>query len=286
MRRPIVVVAALVTLILVLSISIGFVFLKYENSANNGVSTTPSSAPSNSPETTPFEAKHYTYTVIHTYPHDSTAFTEGLVYADGNLYESTGAYASNSTLRRVDLTSGNVQSEVATPDFGEGIAIVNDTVIQLTWQSHTGFIYNKTSLGVIGSFPYPTDGWGLTYDGKQLIMSDGSNNLYFLDPITFQRVSQVHVHDGSASIAQINELEYVNGSIYANIFQSRQIAIINPETGQVTGWVDLSGLQGSIGANPESVLNGIAYDVTGDRLFVTGKDWPSLYEIRLVLASK
>jgi glutamine cyclotransferase len=285
MRSPIVVAAALVTLILVLSVSIAFVFLNYENSANNGVSTTPSSVPSNLPETTPFEAQHYTYTVIHTYPHDSTAFTEGLVYADSNLYESTGAYASNSTLRRVDLTSGNVHSEVATPDFGEGIAVVNGTIIQLTWRSHTGFLYNKTSLGVIGNFTYPNEGWGLTYDGKQLIMSDGSSNLYFLDPVTFQRVGQVQVHDGRTSVAQINELEYVNGSVYANIFQQRTIAIINPETGQVTGWVDLSGLQGAPDTNPETVLNGIAYDAAGDRLFVTGKDWPNLYEIKLVPAS-
>lgn len=295
MKHPLAVAAALMTLILVLTVSVSVVYLNGGTNSTIGSSPTPSpiaslsnsASPYTSP--TPFEVQHYTYTIANTYPHDPTAFTEGLVYDAGYLYESTGSYPEGviSTLRRVDLTSGNVVAQVSLPSqyFGEGIAIVNDTIVQLTWQSHLCFVYNKTSLALIGNFSYPTDGWGLTYNGTQLIMSDGSNNLYFLNPATFQRVGEIQVHEGTVPITQINELEYINGSIYANIFESRQIVIINPETGQVTGRIDLSGLQGSSGTDPNFVLNGIGYDTSGNRLFVTGKDWPDLYEIKLVPAA-
>jgi glutamine cyclotransferase len=227
-------------------------------------------------------ATHYTYTIVNTYPHDTNAFTEGLVYLDGFLYESTGLYG-NSTLRRVDLTTGNVLQEAVLQFqyFGEGIAIVNNTIIQLTWRSHIGFIYNKTTFTLIGNFTYPTEGWGLTFGNKKLIMSDGSDYLFFLDPITFQLTGQIQVRDGNTTVININELEYINGDVYANIWQTNKIAIINPETGQVKAWIDLTGLASENTLNAEAVLNGIAHDQKDDRLFVTGKSWSSLYQIKL-----
>jgi glutamine cyclotransferase len=165
--------------------------------------------------------------------------------------------------------------------FGEGIAIVNNTIIQLTWQSRIGFIYNKTTFSLLGNFTYPTEGWGLTFDNKKLIMSDGSDNLYFLDPTTFQLTGQIQVRDGNTTVININELEYINGDIYANIWQTNKIAIINPETGQVKAWIDLTGLPSENTSNTEAVLNGIAHDQKDDRLFVTGKNWPNLYQIKL-----
>ncbi len=235
----------------------------------------PTQTPSNSPTL-------YTYNIVQTYPHDTNAFTEGLVFDSGYLYESTG---ESSSLRRVDLTSGNELKEVNLPAeyFGEGLTVINDTLIQLTWQNHVGFIYDKATLSLIGNFSYSTEGWGLTYDGIRLIMSDGTSNLYFLDPTTFQGIGQVSVHDGNTSVADINELEYVNGDVYANIWMQQKIAIINPQNGQVKGWIDLSGLyQTNNPSNiPDNVLNGIAYDAQTNRLFITGKDWPNLYQITM-----
>jgi glutaminyl-peptide cyclotransferase len=224
--------------------------------------------------------QQYTYSIVNTYPHDPNAFTEGLVYNGSFLFESTGLFG-DSTLRRVDLANGNVLQEIALPGehFGEGITIVNDTIVQLTWQSEIGFVYNINSFEVLKNFTYPTEGWGLTFDGENLIMSDGSENLFFLDPTNFQRTSQIKVHDGNSSVFNLNELEFVNGEVYANIWLQQKIAIINPETGAVRAWIDLTGLGNSIG---ENVLNGIAYDGKNNRLFVTGKDWPQLFEIRLV----
>lgn len=223
--------------------------------------------------------KLYTYSVVKTYPHDSSAFTEGLVFDNGVLYESTGIYGSSS-LRRVALDNGSVLQEVLLPAdyFGEGLTVVNGSLVQLTWQNNTGFVYDKT-FGLVGNFSYSTEGWGLTYDGSRLIMSDGSSNLFFLDPVTFQKVGQVSVHDGNSSVTNINELEYVNGDVYANIWMQQKIAIINPQTGQVKGWIDLTGIYQS--SDPNAVLNGIAYDSKTDRLFVTGKDWPNLYQITI-----
>jgi len=236
------------------------------------------------------KAAYYTYAIVNTYPHDTKAFTEGLTYADGFLYESSGlnsTYGGVSSLRRADLATGDVVQKYTLPSqyFGEGIAIVNNTIIQLTWQSHIGFIYDKNTFALIGNFSYPTEGWGLTFDGKQLIVSDGSDNLYFLNPTTLQRTGQVKVHDGNTDIVNINSLQYINGDVYANIWQTSQIAIINPQTGQVKAWIELAGLPAAvaINSNPEAVLNGIAYDQQNNRLFVTGKDWPSLYQIKLVL---
>ena len=226
---------------------------------------------------------NYTYEVIKTYPHDSDAFTEGLVFSNGFLYESTGLYG-NSSLRRVDLETGQVLQTHRLPDqfFGEGIAIVNNTIVQLTWQSHSGFVYDENSFTILKKFTYQTEGWGLTYNGSQLIMSDGSANLYFLDPQTFEKTWQIEVHDNIGPVTNLNELEYVHGDIYANIWLQTRIAIINPQTGHVKAWINMTGLQNPTIQDPNSVLNGIAYDAKGNKLFVTGKMWPQLFEIKLV----
>jgi glutamine cyclotransferase len=230
-------------------------------------------------------ALHYTYMVADVYHHDTDAFTEGLVFDSGFLYESTGLY-SNSTLRRVDLETGGVLQLVSLQPqyFGEGIAVVGDKIVQLTWQSHKGFVYDKASFDFMQEFQYTTEGWGLTYDGSRLIMSDGTSSLYFLDPVTFQRIGQVTVHD-TGPVTELNELEYINGTVYANIWREEKVAVINPQNGQVTAWIDLTGIQDLKNQDPKNVLNGIAYDANGHRLFVTGKMWPHIFEINLILST-
>ena len=224
-----------------------------------------------------------TYEVVKVYPHDQNAFTQGLVIENGVLYEGTGLYGS-STLRRVDLETGNVLQSYALPDefFGEGITVFGDRIIQLTWQNQKGFAYDKNSFDLLQEFSYPTEGWGITHNGSTLIMSDGTANLYFLDPETFQKVGQVEVRDGNASVTNLNELEYINGEVYANIWMTDKIAIIDPQTWQVKAWIDLTGIYTQENNDPNSVLNGIAYDAEGDRLFVTGKLWSQLFEIKLI----
>ncbi|MCJ7573653.1 glutaminyl-peptide cyclotransferase [Candidatus Bathyarchaeota archaeon] len=224
----------------------------------------------------------YTYNVVNVYPHDENAFTQGLVFEDGFLYEGTGLYG-NSSLRRVELETGKVLQVHALQGqfFGEGVAIVGDKIIQLMWESHRGFVYDKNTFDLLREFSYLTEGWGITYDGSRLIMSDGTANLYFLDPETFQRIGQVKVRD-AAPVTGLNELEYVKGEVYANVWGEEEIAVINPQTGRVKAWIDLKGIRGSENRDPDNVLNGIAYDSKGDRLFVTGKRWPRLYEIRLI----
>jgi Glutamine cyclotransferase len=226
------------------------------------------------------KAVNYTYTVVKTYPHDTSAFTEGLVYSNGSLYESTGEYG-NSSLRRVDLETGRVLQEynLSSEYFGEGLTVVDGSLIQLTWLNQVAFVYDANSFAVERNFSYSTEGWGLTYDGSSLIMSDGSSTLTYLNPQTFQVTRQVNVKDQNQSITNVNELEYINGDLYANIWMTQKIAIINPQTGQVKGWIDLSGIYQPTGFN--SVLNGIAYDQQTGRLFVTGKNWPNLYEITI-----
>jgi glutamine cyclotransferase len=227
-------------------------------------------------------AVRYSFSVVNVYPHDANAFTEGLVFDNGFLYESTGLYG-NSSLRRVDLDTGKVLQvrTLQAQYFGEGIAIVGDEIVQLTWQSHVGFVYDKATFSLLQEFEYPTEGWGLTYDGKRLMMSDGTSNLYFLDPVTFKRIGQVVVHD-NGPVTELNELEYIKGAVYANIWEQNKIVVINPQTGQVTAWIDLTGIQDSKNQDPNNVLNGIAYDTNGDRLFVTGKMWPHIFEIKLI----
>jgi glutamine cyclotransferase len=226
----------------------------------------------------------YTYEVVNAYPHDSDAFTEGLAFDNGFLYESTGLYG-HSSLRRVSLETGEVLQVRVLPYqyFGEGITIYGDKIIQLTYQSEVGFVYNKESFELLGEFHYPTEGWGITTDGKRLIMSDGTSTLHFLDPETFEEIGHIDVYDKGTPVSGLNELEYVNGELYANVWPTDSIAIIAPESGQVVGWIDLAGLLNPRHlVKPVDVLNGIAYDQQNDRLFVTGKLWPKLFEIKLI----
>jgi glutamine cyclotransferase len=230
----------------------------------------------------------YTYEIVNVYPHDRAAFTQGLVFEDGLLYEGTGLWGE-STLRKVELESGDPLQVHYLPMeyFGEGITIWEKRIIQLTWTSGLGFLYDKVSFEELGTFGYPTEGWGITHDGSRLIMSDGSATLHFWDPNTFQEVGQVLVHDEQGPITWLNELEYVRGMVYANVWQTDVIAIVDPGDGAVTGWIDLTGLLGPEDRDPPvDVLNGIAYDEEGDRLLVTGKKWPKLFEIDLALRSQ
>lgn len=224
------------------------------------------------------------YTTVKVYPHDTRAFTEGLVYYEGNLYESVGLN-SQSDLRKVDLETGKVIQRVSMADeyFGEGLTAVGDKLIQLTWQTQKGFVYDRDSFKVLKTFTYATEGWGLTYDGKRLIMSDGTPNLYFLDPVTQRRLGSVSVTGPDGPVRNINELEFIDGQVYANVWQTDRIVRIDPRTGKVTAIIDLTGIlpRTDLTAGAD-VLNGIAYDAKGKRLFVTGKFWPFLFEIKLV----
>jgi glutamine cyclotransferase len=232
------------------------------------------------PEKTVLSAPVYSYRILHTYPHDAGAFTEGLVYTDSVLYESTGMYYGASSLREVDLETGQVLQirELADKYFGEGIVVLTSTIVQLTWQNHRAFVYDRDTFSETGIFTYTTEGWGLTSDGQHLIMSDGSSILFFRDPGTFSQTGQIQVRDGTTPVTRLNELEYIHGEVYANVWLTDRIVRIDPTTGQVRAWIDLAGLRPP-GAE---VLNGIAYDEIGERLFVTGKYWPYLYEIALV----
>lgn len=225
----------------------------------------------------------YTYRIINTYPHDRNAFTQGLVFEDGFLYEGTGLYGK-STLRKVELETGDIMKlhELSSEYFGEGIAIYQDKIYQLTYQSRRGFIYDKDKFTVLGEFTYTTEGWGLTCDGELLIMSDGTSTLSFRDPETLEEIYKITVYDNKGEVTRLNELEYVNGEIYANIWQTDYIARISPQTGRVIGWIDLKGLLDPEYRRNTDVLNGIAYDAEYDRLFVTGKLWPYLFEIELI----
>jgi glutaminyl-peptide cyclotransferase len=237
------------------------------------------SAPSASAE--PVE---YSYKVVKVYPHDTAAFTEGLVMDQGVMYEGTGLNG-HSSIRRVDLETGKVLQSYELPQeyFGEGITTLNNSLIQLTWQSHVGFVYDKSSFQELSRFSYPTEGWGITGDTRRLIMSEGTSNLIFLDPKTFASTGTVAVQDRGTAINNINELEFIKGQVYANIWQTNKIAIIDPQSGWVTGWIDLTGLLQTQNYNGQvDVLNGIAYDSALDRLFVTGKYWPYLFQIELV----
>ncbi len=225
----------------------------------------------------------YTYRVINAYPHDPQAFTQGLAFDDGFLYEGTGLYG-RSTLRKVELTSGKVirSLRLAERFFGEGITVFGEHIIQLTWRSKLAFVYRKRDFQLQQSFPYPTEGWGLTHDGTRLILSDGTATLHFLDPRNFREIDRIEVFDDTGPVQGLNELEYVRGEIFANVWRSERIARIAPATGRVTGWIDLSGiLPEQDRAAPVDVLNGIAYDPARGRLFVTGKLWPKLFEIEL-----
>ena len=233
----------------------------------------------------PAEIPTYSYRVVHSFPHDPDAYTQGLLYDDGFLYESTGQYGQSS-LRKVELETGSVVQLHQLDDrfFAEGLALFGNRLLQLTWRAYKGFAYRLDSFEPLAEFAYPTEGWGLTYDGELLVMSDGSATLYFRDPFTFAEVSRIAVVAQGRPVSQLNELEWIAGEVFANIWQTDTIARIDPATGQVAGWIDLTGLLNNAdrrGSNAE-VLNGIAYDSEGERLFVTGKRWPKLYQVELI----
>jgi glutamine cyclotransferase len=224
------------------------------------------------------------YRVVNTYPHDRNAFTQGLIFLDGHLYESTGQQG-HSSLRMVDLETGRVLqgAPLKSKYFAEGLTNWGSTLVQLTWLSHIGFVYNRSSFRLLRTFKFDFEGWGLTQDGKDLIASDGSTTLRFLDPVTFSEVRRIEVTDHGKPVQELNELEYIHDEIYANVWHSDRIARISPATGQVLGWIDLTGLlPANLHPGPEGVLNGIAYDAEHDRLFVTGKLWPLLFEIKVI----
>jgi glutaminyl-peptide cyclotransferase len=225
----------------------------------------------------------YEYKIINIYPHDSTAYTQGLVYDGKDLYESTGLYG-NSTVRRVELETGRIQKIYRMPAkyFGEGMTIWKNQLVQLTWKSMVGFVYNKSNFNQIGDFCYDRDGWGITNDSQRLIMSDGSDTLYFMNPDTFSDEGLIKVKENGKPVYQLNELEFINGKILANIYFDDRIAIISPETGAITGWIDLKGLSArEKNLGKVDVLNGIAYNAKRDTLLVTGKFWPELFEIEI-----
>ena len=229
----------------------------------------------------PGRTKVSPYQVIRSYPHDRQAFTQGLVFDEGFFYEGTGLHG-RSSLRRVDPASGRILKEINLEPsyFGEGITVFGDRIVQLTWQSHVGFVYDKTSFRLLRTFAYPQEGWGVTHDGKRLIMSDGTSVLHFLDPNDYREIGTLSVHDERGPVMGLNELEYVQGVIYANVWPTDRIAVIHPRTGRVEAWLELKGLLGKTDSQGVDVLNGIAYDGRGDRLFVTGKLWPKVFEIQ------
>ncbi len=226
----------------------------------------------------------YGYTVVKAYPHDPGAFTQGLLWRDGFLYESTGLHG-RSSVRKVTLETGVPEQErlIDSRHFGEGVVDWKDRLITLTWQDEMGFIFDLATFERIGEFSYPGEGWGLTRDETRIIMSDGASALRFLDPETLKETGRIQVTDDGKPVDNLNELEWVKGEVLANIWQTDRIARIDPKTGHVTGWIDLSGLLGpdDRAGRQVDVLNGIAYDAATDRLFVTGKLWPKLFEIRL-----
>lgn len=223
----------------------------------------------------------YDYKIINIYPHDKAAYTQGLVYDGQDLYESTGLYG-NSTVRQVELETGRILKLYKMPAkyFGEGLTIWKNQLIQLTWKSMIGFVYNKSDFEQIGEFYYDREGWGITNDRQRLIMSDGSDTLYFINSNTFSNEGIVDVKDGGKPVYHLNELEFIDGKIFANIYFDNRIAIISPETGAITAWIDLQGLAArEKNSSKVDVLNGIAYNAKKDTLLVTGKFWPELFEI-------
>lgn len=225
-----------------------------------------------------------TFRVVESYPHDAAAYTQGLIYRDGFLFESTGLYG-RSTLRKVKLETGEVvqQHRLDAAYFAEGLTEWNGQIVQLTWRSNVAFVYDLASFSPRRTLSYPGEGWGLTRDQSSFILSDGSDRLRFLHPDTFREVRRLAVTDGGVPVRDLNELEYIRGEVYANVWHTDRIARISPQTGRVIGWIDLSGLMATgYRLDPEAVLNGIAYDAASNRLFVTGKLWPRLFEIEVV----
>jgi glutamine cyclotransferase len=247
------------------------------NGANNNTSNV-SSVPAPNPP-----VASYGYQIVNIYPHDSNAFTQGLILVDGKLLESTGQEGSSS-LRSVELATGKIlkKVDVPSPYFAEGITVLNGKVYQLTWQHEQGFVYDAQTLEKVGHFDYEGEGWGLTTDGQSLILSDGSSRIKYLDATSFRVTRTISVVDGTKAIDQLNELEFVQGEIYANVWHANRIAVIDPQSGRVKAWIDLTGLmpEGER-LDAEAVLNGIAYDQANGKLYVTGKLWPRLFEIKV-----
>jgi glutaminyl-peptide cyclotransferase len=232
--------------------------------------------------------REYTFEIVRVYPHDPAAYTQGLSYDNGFLYEGTGLHG-RSSLRKVRLETGEVvqRIDLGQEFFGEGITLVKNEakneVIQLTWQSGTGFVYDRKDFHLLRRFSYPGEGWGLTTNGREIFMSDGTPEIRVLDTSTLKEKRRFTVHDGATPIGRLNELEFVEGEIFANVWQTDRIARISPQSGRVVGWIDLSGILSAVYRRErDAVLNGIAYDAKRKRLFVTGKLWPSIFEIKLV----
>ena len=236
-----------------------------------------------------------TYKIVARYPHSTSSYTEGFFYANGLFYEGTGM-RGHSALLAIEPATGKVLQEADLPGeyFGEGIVDSGANILQWTWQTHTGFILDRFSLRVLGQFHYEGEGWGMTRIRETIVTSDGTATLRFRDPKDFKETRHILVHDGATRIDQLNELEYIpskgggdGGEIYANVWHSDRIARISPKDGHVLGWIDLTGiLPASERTNPEAVLNGIAYDAKNERLFVTGKLWPTIFEIKVILPAK
>ena len=247
------------------------------SSSNSSSANKTTAPPANGP------APKYGYQIVNIWPHDSNAFTQGLILMDGKLLESTGEVGFSS-LRRVEVESGKVLKKVEVPEpyFAEGIAQLNGKIYQLTWQHNLGFIYDAQTFDRVGQFNYQGEGWGLTTDGQSLILSDGTSSIRFIDPASFRVTRSIQVTDQSRPVRELNELEYINGEIYANLWHDNRIATIDPQSGRVNSWIDLTGLmpEGEL-QDPEAVLNGIAYDQGNDKLFVTGKLWPRIFEIKV-----
>jgi len=248
-------------------------------------SHTATMSPQRQTDSRPATPPRYSYRVVNVYPHDPRAYTQGLVFVDGFLYESTGLNG-RSSIRKVKLETGAVvdQRPVAAQYFAEGLAEWRGKLVQLTWQSHLAFVYDRATLRQERTFSYNSDGWGLASDGTNFILSDGSTDgtLRFHDPSTFRLIKRLTVRDRGLPVADLNELEFVKGEVWANVWHTDRIARIRPTSGEVVGWIDLDRLllPGQV-TDPEAVLNGIAYDTTRDRIFVTGKLWPRLFEIQL-----
>jgi glutamine cyclotransferase len=228
--------------------------------------------------------REYTFKIVHTFPHDPAAYTQGLAFRDGFLYEGTGRNGTSS-LRKVRLETGEViqRRELPQEYFGEGIALIGNEVVQLTWKSQVGFVYDVSDFRLLRQFSYTGEGWGLATNGREVFMSDGTPEIRVLDIDTLKEKRRFTVRDDGIAVRELNELEFVEGELFANVWQTDRIARISPQTGQVVGWIDLSGILSSIYRRErDAVLNGIAYDAKQKRLFVTGKLWPSIFEIKIV----